>query len=205
MNITYERLLPRIRDLQDFKWLAPIQTDPSQINLSIRCDYHRGHEHETNRCRSLKFLVERLIKEGHLRRYVREVNPGVEFMPIANRITAYAVAPSKSILAINYILRGPFDDQYQSKSQQKKLLGAATVKTRVNAVHTGGSREETKLIDGPISFSPLNPNRDIMPHYYALVLTLCISDFYVHRVLVDPDNATDLLQLPTFNQMKLSS
>ena len=44
-----------------------------------------------------------------------------------------------------------------------------------------------------------------MPHYDALVLTLCISDFDVHRVLVDFDSSVDLLQLPIFNQMKLST
>ena len=43
-----------------------------------------------------------------------------------------------------------------------------------------------------------------MPHYDALVLTLYINSFDVHRVLVDPGTATDLLQLPAFNQMKLS-
>ena len=43
-----------------------------------------------------------------------------------------------------------------------------------------------------------------MPHYDALVLTLCIKGFNVHRVLEDPCSATDLLQLPAFNQMKLS-
>ena len=43
-----------------------------------------------------------------------------------------------------------------------------------------------------------------MPHYYALVLIHCINGFDVHRVLVDPGNATNLFQLPTFKQMKLS-
>ena len=43
-----------------------------------------------------------------------------------------------------------------------------------------------------------------MAYYDALVLTLCINDFDVHRVLIDPSSATDLLQLPTFKQMKLS-
>ena len=75
----------------------------------------------------------------------------------------------------------------------------ATVKVQVNAIHTGGNREETKQIDGPISFSLINPNRVIVLHYDALVLTLCISDFDVHKELVDPGSATDLLQLPTFN------
>ena len=43
-----------------------------------------------------------------------------------------------------------------------------------------------------------------MPHYDALVLTLCINGFNVHRMLVDPGSAANLLQLPSFNQMKLS-
>ena len=43
-----------------------------------------------------------------------------------------------------------------------------------------------------------------MPHYDDLVFTLCISVFDVHRVLVDLGNVVDLLQLPTFKQMKFS-
>ena len=198
-------MLPLIRDLPDFKWLAPIQTNPSQRNPSVRCDYHRDHGHETNRCRSLKFLVERLIKAGHLRRYVREVDRVAESGLQANRIIVGVAIPPESRPVINYILGGPSDDQYQSKHQQKKLLRAATAKARVNAIHIGGSCEETKPIDGPISFPLVNPNRVIVPHYDALVLTLCISGFEVHRVLVDPGSVVDLLQLPVFNQMKLSS
>ena len=44
-----------------------------------------------------------------------------------------------------------------------------------------------------------------MPHYDALVLNLYINGFDVHKVLVDPSNAADLMQLPAFIQMKLSS
>ena len=149
--------------------------------------------------------MKRLINAGHLRRYVKEVDRGVESVPIVDRITFGAVALSESRPAINYILRGPFDDQYQSKRQQKKLLRAATVKVWVNSVHTRGSRKKTKPIDGPISFPPVNPNRVIVPHYDALVLTLCISRFDVHRVLVDLGSAANLLQQPAFNQMELSS
>ena len=43
-----------------------------------------------------------------------------------------------------------------------------------------------------------------MPCYDAFVLTLCINGFDVHRVLVDPSSKANLLQLPAFNQMKLS-
>ena len=163
--------------------------DPSQRNSSVRCN----HGHETNRYRSLKFMVERLIKVEHLRRYVREVDRGAESRPPAYRITSSTAVPSKSRLAINYKLGGPSNDQYQSKHQQKKLLRVATVKARVNSIHTRGSRKETKPIDGPISFPPVNQNRVIMPHYDALVLILCISSFDVHRILVDLGSAANLL------------
>ena len=149
--------------------------------------------------------MERLIKVGHLKRYVREVDRGAGSRPPADKVTVNVAASLETRPTINSILGGPSDDQYQSKSQQRKLLRAATVKARVNAIHTGGRREETKPIDNPISFPLVNPNRVIMPHYGALVLTLCISGFDVHRVLVDPGSATYLLQLPAFNQMKLSS
>ena len=67
----------------------------------------------------------------------------------------------------------------------------------MNAVHIESSHCH-------ISFPLVNLNRAILPHYDALVLTLCINGFDVHRVLVDPSNAVDLLQLPAFIQMKLS-
>ena len=58
-------------------------------------------------------------------------------------------------------------------------------------------------VDDPISFPLINPTRVITPHYDALVLTVCINSFDVHKVLVDPESAADLLHLPTFNQMKV--
>ena len=58
-------------------------------------------------------------------------------------------------------------------------------------------------VDCPISFPPINPSKVITPHHDALVLTLYINNFDVHRVLVDPGSAADLLQLPAFRQMKV--
>ena len=66
-------------------------------------------------------------------------------------------------------------------------------KARVNAIHTGSRSAETDPIDDPISFPPVNSNRVIVPHYDALVLTLCINGFDVHRLLVDPNSTADLL------------
>ena len=70
-------------------------------------------------------------------------------------------------------------------------------------IHTSDSSKAVQPIDGPISFPPINPSRVIIPYHDALVLTLCINDFDVHRVLVDPGSATNHLQLPAFRQMNI--
>ena len=59
-------------------------------------------------------MVEKLIKAGHLRRYIREIGHGVESGQAADRVTVTAdVATSlESRPAIDYILGGPFSDQY---------------------------------------------------------------------------------------------
>ena len=151
-----------------------------------------------------KVMVEKLIKARHLRRYIREPDHGVESRQAADRITTGVTLSSESKPTIKYILGGLYDDQYQSKHQQRRLLRAAIAKARVNVIHAEGRHEKTKPIDGPISFPPINPNKIIVPHYVALVLTLCINDFHVHKVLVESSSAGDLLQLLAFKQMKLS-
>ena len=105
--------------------------------------------------------------------------------------------------AINFILGGPHDNQYQSKKQRRKMLWAASVRARVNTVSTRENTTVAQPIDGPISFPPVNLTRVITPHYDALVLNVCINGFDVHRVLVDPSSADDLLHLPAFKQMRV--
>ena len=85
------------------------------------------------------------------------------------------------------------------------MLRAASVKARTNTIIDQGSTSAVQLVDGPISVPPVNPTRVITPHYDALVLTVCINGFDVHRVLIDPGSATDLLHLHAFKQMKVSS
>ena len=65
LSISYEKLLPMIQDLSDFRWPGLIRIDPAKRDHSKKCAYHK------ERCRSLHYLVERLIKAGHLKQYLR--------------------------------------------------------------------------------------------------------------------------------------
>ena len=60
-----------IQGLSDFKWPRPIGTNPSTRDSSKRCAFHKEHGHTTETCRCLHYLVEKLIKAGHLKQYLR--------------------------------------------------------------------------------------------------------------------------------------
>ena len=83
------------------------------------------------------------------------------------------------------------------------MLRAASVRARVNTVSARGDITTVMLVDNPISFPPINHTRVITPHYDTLVLIVYINSFDVHRVLVDPGSAADLLHLPAFKQMRV--
>ena len=83
------------------------------------------------------------------------------------------------------------------------MIRAASVRARVNVISNRGDVPAVLPVDGPISFPPINPTRVITPHYDALVLTVCINRFDVHRVLIDPGSMADLLHLPAFKQMRV--
>ena len=106
LNIAYDRLLPIIWDLPNFRWPPPMRASPNQCNRSLRCDYHRDHGHETNHCQSLKFMVEKLIRAGHLRRYMREPTRGAAVATIAGGAVAEIEQAQGPRPTINFILGG---------------------------------------------------------------------------------------------------
>ena len=180
-----------------------MRANPDQRNRSLRCDYHRDHDHETNQCQGLKFMIERLIRAGHLRRFIREPTCTVETAPTSNRAVVVTEHSSEPRPTINFILGSPIDDQYQSKRQRRKMLNATSIKAKINTINTLESSTTLQPIDGLVSFPPIDLTRIITPFYDALVLTLCINNFDVHRVLVDPGRAAELLHLPALTQMKV--
>ena len=129
----------------------------NQRNRSLRYEYHRDHGHETNHCQSLKFLVEKLIQAGHLRRYIRELTRGVAVALTADRVVVDIEHASSPRPAINFILGGPADGQYQSKKLRRKMLRAASVRTKVNTVSAQENITAVQPVDGPISFPSINP------------------------------------------------
>ena len=192
LSISYEKLLPMIQGLSDFKWPRPIGTDPSTRDRSRRCAFHKDHGHTTETCRALQYLVERLIKAGHLKQYLRSDTEGRITSQHHNPGVPNAPAAPKAV--INYINGGPPDEEYDSRRKRQKLLRAASIRERINSIRPGLTRGGPRPIDETIMFPPVDPTRTLQPHRDALILSLEIGDFDVRRILVDPGSLADLVQ-----------
>ncbi|XP_034700912.1 uncharacterized protein LOC117925911 [Vitis riparia] len=199
LSITYEKLLPMIQSMSDFRWPRPLGSDPSRRDHSKKCAYHKEHGHTTETCRSLQYLVERLIKAGHLRQYLR--TDARDGDASRGRDSGAPMAPAAPKAVINYINGGPSDEELNSKRKRQRLLREAMVRERINSIRPGITEGGPHPIDGTIIFPPVDPTRILRPHRDALILSLGIDKFDVRRILIDPGSSADLVQASVISHM----
>nr|CAN68549.1 hypothetical protein VITISV_037963 [Vitis vinifera] len=178
--------------LSDFRWPRPQGTDPSTRDHNKICAFYKDHGHTTETCRCLHFLVEKLIKAGHLKQYLCS-GAGERDVP-QNRNSGAPRAPTAPKAVISYINGGPSDEEYDSRRKRQKLLRAASTRERINSIRPGLTGGGPRPIDGTIIFPPVDPTRTLQPHRDALILSLEIGDFDVRRILIDPGSSADLVQ-----------
>ncbi|XP_034674350.1 uncharacterized protein LOC117905562 [Vitis riparia] len=199
LSITYEKLLPMIQGMSDLRWPRPLESDPSRMDHNKKCAYHKEHDHTTETCRSLQYLVERLIKAGHLRQYLRSDVGGRGASQ--NHNSGTPTGPTAPKVVINYINGGPSDEELNSKRKRQKLLREAMVRERVNSIRPGITKGGPRPINGTITFPPIDPTRILRSHRDALILSLGIDKFDVRRILIDPGSSADLVQASVISHM----
>ena len=112
----YERLIPMIRYLSNFRWPKSIKIDPARQDRNKMCSYHKNHNHTTEQFKSLHYLVEKLIKARHLKHYVRTTD---RQRKTSQELVVQALAsPTVPRVVINYINGDPVDDRHSSKRQR---------------------------------------------------------------------------------------
>ena len=77
-------------------------------------------------CRSLHYLIEKLLRVGHLKQYVRsEGRRGETAQDLATQVPTTSAAPK---VIINYINGGSIDEKYNSKQKRQRLLRVVSVR-----------------------------------------------------------------------------
>ncbi|RVW31261.1 hypothetical protein CK203_082849 [Vitis vinifera] len=148
----------------------PIKIDPTRQDWNRRCSYHKDHDHTIEQCKSLHYLVEKLIKAKYLKQYVRTTRKQREATPKA--IVQAPASPKAPKVIINYIHEGSIDDKHSSRRQRRRLLYATSVRERINSVQHTFVERSVHPVDNTITFPPINVNRVLQLHEDALILTL---------------------------------
>ena len=66
------KLLSKIKSQPFFKWPQPMKGDPSTRDQNKLCAYHKHNGHIIEDCKGFKAHLEKLVKDGHLRDYIKE-------------------------------------------------------------------------------------------------------------------------------------
>ena len=168
----------------------------------MRWSFHKDHDHTIEQCNSLHYLVEKLIKVGNLKQYVRIV--GWQRETVQEAAVQASASPTTPRVVINYIHEGLIDDIHSSKRKRQRLLRVAFIKERVNSVQSNFSEGSMRPTGDIVTFSLVGANQVLQPYEDALALTLGVGKFDVRRVLVDQGSSIDLLQILVFKKMGYS-
>ncbi|VFQ83045.1 unnamed protein product [Cuscuta campestris] len=183
------------------------------------CAYHRKNDHNTEDCYTLKNEMARLIRRGHLKKFVQDGdarNPGnTQNGKRRDKEVAQAETQEKRHIGLedeeedsepaphrqkrhhvcNFIIGG--NTGGDSATSRKKWANAAMV----NKVLVP---EGKKLKTEPIVFSNADLPETWVPHRDALVIMIDIMDLLIHKTLVDTGSSVNIMYMDTYKALGLT-
>ncbi|XP_017237355.1 uncharacterized protein LOC108210538 [Daucus carota subsp. sativus] len=178
-----EDILKEIRNKPFFSPPPPMWTTPEKRNSSEHCGYHETHGHSTESCKSLKYFLERLLRQGHINQYLPRQIVNQEYQG-TNSSTAGTSSIDKGKNIINVVFGG-------SQTPPRAVEG------EVYLIDSGPSTNNVvSFADN--DFEGVNPD-----HNEALVVSIEIQNNIVKKVLVDNGSSVDVMFAHCWERMKL--
>ncbi|KAI0515705.1 hypothetical protein KFK09_008371 [Dendrobium nobile] len=176
-----------IRDQESVKWPYPLK--PNTGNQEQYCHFHRSRGHTTEACRQLKEEIERLIRQGYLRQFVKNPTVREETVPTGGQDQQKQSTNNRQMVGeIETIAGGP--------STPCQVLVAENKEPPTKKLH----------VDHSIIFKESDLEGVKTPHQDPLVISAGIGNpcYNVKRILVDNGSSVDVLFYSTFLSMGLS-
>ena len=188
------QVLIQIKDEGALTFPGKLKGDPNKRPRDKYCRFHWDHGHDTANCYDLKQQIEALIRQGKLQKFVSRERTDTPEEQAPRRENNH---PRPPIGDIRMIVRGTAAAGSSKKARKTYLR-------MVHSVQLTGSVPKVPRIDNPvINFSEDDARRLHYPHDDALVVSLQIGDYNMHRVLVDNGSSADILYYPAFQQMRI--
>ncbi|XP_071909560.1 uncharacterized protein [Coffea arabica] len=189
-------------------------------NSSLYCAYHRDVGHETEDCNDLKRDIENLIRQGHLKQFVRK--DGGFGRSASHRESRDPRREDRRDAKLN--CRGPEDHKGDQRPPRDGSPGygpnIAGVINTISGGPTGGdsqsSRKQTyrqagmdvaepsSRLSEVITYGPRDPVPAASSNHETLVIEVLTNNYIVKKVYVDPGSSVDVLYYRTFENLKLT-
>ncbi|XP_030970660.1 uncharacterized protein LOC115991048 [Quercus lobata] len=174
-----------------FTNFTPLTAPIDQVLMQIK--YEEALTFPAN-CYNLKQQIEALIRQGKLQRFVNRERTD---MPEEQAPRRENERPRPPIRDIRMIVGGTAATGSSKKARKTYLRMIHSVQLTVFV-------PKMPQIDNPvIGFSEDDTRRLHHPHDDALVVSLQIGDYNMHRVLIDNGSSADILYYPGFQQMRI--
>nr|XP_027093650.1 uncharacterized protein LOC113714051 [Coffea arabica] len=187
-------------------------------NFNLYCAYHRDVGHETEDCNDLKREIENLIRQGHLKQFVRERG--------FNRSVSHreSQGPRREDRRDTKLqCRGPEDHNEGKRPPRDGSPGygpnIAGVINTIAGGPTGGDNQNSRKrtyrqagmeaaepssrLSDVITYGPSDPVPAASSNHEALVIEVLTNNYIVKKVYVDPGSSVNVLYYRTFESLKL--
>ena len=183
----------QIKDEEALTYPGKLKGDPNRRSKDKYYRFHRDHGHDTTDCYDLKQQIEALIKQGKLQRFIRKER--MDQPPQEQNPRRDNERPRPPIGDIRMIVGGTAVTRSSKKARKTYLR-------MVQNVQLTGSVPKIARRESPvIEFSEEDARRLHHPLDDALVVSIRIEDYNMHRVLVNNGSSADILYYPAFKQM----
>ena len=190
LNAPLDQVLMKIKDEGALTFPGKLKSDPTKRSRNKYCRFHPNHGHDTTDCYDLKQQIEALIRERKLQKFVS--NERTDTHPREHASRRENDHPRPPVGDIRMIIGGTATTGSSNKARKTYLR-------MVQNVQLTGSVPKIARRENPIiGFSEEDARRLHHPHDDALVVSIRVEDYNVHRMLVDNDSSADILYYPAF-------
>ncbi|XP_070004328.1 uncharacterized protein [Nicotiana sylvestris] len=185
-NVDISDITFAISKIIDASWPRPVQSDPSQRNHNLVCEFHSTYGHRTEDCQQLREEVARLLGKDHLQEFLSD--------RAKNQFQEREVTKKNETDEPQHVIHMIFGG---IDAPQEPMVR----RTKISI--TREKRTQGYIPEDALTFRDKDIEALSQPHNDALVILFLVNTFKIKRVLVDQGRSANIIRSRVVEQLGL--